>query len=311
MPKKIAKVSDLSIEQWFAFRRQGIGGSDAATIVGKNPYTSLYTLWADKQSLISPTEDNEAMRTGRDLEQYVADRFCEATGKKVRRLPYMYAHSKYLFITANIDRAVVGENAGLECKTTSAYNKTDFENGYVQDNYICQCYHYMNVMGYDKMYLAVLVMGKGFYWYEIERNPSQQKALLQAEIDFWKTYIEGDKIPPADGSESTENTIKEIYKCGGGVDGVSLMHIDKLLEDYAVLSAEIKNKTVEQNRLKQLIQQELGENVGGLGSEYSVSWKPQTSNRVDSKLLKANFPDVYEKVLKQTESRVFRFAERK
>ncbi len=310
MPKKIVKLDGLTHEQWLTYRRQGIGGSDAATIVGKSPHSSLYTLWADKQGLLPETEDDEAMRTGRDLEQYVADRFCEATGKKVRRLPYMYRDTAYPFLIANIDRAIVGEKAGLECKTTSILNKTNFEGGYVQDHYICQCYHYMNVMDYEKMYLAVLVLGKGFYWYEIERNEAQQRALLKAEIDFWHDHIIGDKIPEADGSDSTAETLKQIYK-GGGDEGISLVHIDKLLKEYAVVAAEVKNKTVEQDRLKQQIEAVLGENVSGEGTSYRVSWKPQGRVSVDTKLLKMNYPNVYEKVLKQTESRVFRFAERK
>lgn len=65
--------------------------------------------------------DNEAMRQGRELEDYVARRFTEATGKKVRRANFMYYDEKYPFMLADVDRMVVGENAGLECKTASPY----------------------------------------------------------------------------------------------------------------------------------------------------------------------------------------------
>ena len=45
---KIARVPDLSHEEWLELRRTGIGGSDAPTIVGVNPYNSRYALYLDK-----------------------------------------------------------------------------------------------------------------------------------------------------------------------------------------------------------------------------------------------------------------------
>ena len=186
MPRVLAKTDKTSREEWLELRKKSIGGSDASTVCGLNPYSSLIELWADKTGRIPPKEDSEAMRIGRDLEEYVAKRFCDATGKKVRRRNAMFQHDKYDFITANVDREIVGENAGLECKTTSVMNKSDFEGGQIPLNYLCQCRHYMNVMGYEKMYLAVLVMGRAFYWYEIPYDKSEGDTLLSMEIDFWE-----------------------------------------------------------------------------------------------------------------------------
>ena len=310
MPKKLISLSGLTHEEWLQWRRKGIGGSDAATVVGLNPYSSLYELWADKQGFLPDKEDTEAMRTGRDLEQYVADRFCEATGKKVQKLPYMYCHNEYPFITANVDRKIVGENAGLECKTTSPYNKTDFSDGNVQLSYLCQCWHYMNVMGYDRMYLAVLVLGKGFYWYTIDRDDKQQQALLDAEIDFWYIYILGDNMPEPDGSESADNALKTIYGKETR-ETVNLMHCDRLLEDYAKARDNCKAAEAEKERLEQQIKLHIGEAAAGIGSKFKADWISQTRKSVDTKKLAAEYPQVYEQVIKTTQSRTFRFAERK
>lgn len=160
MPRKLVKTTDITREEWLEYRRTGLGGSDAAVVMGLTPYRSKIELWADKTGRMPETEDNEAMRTGRDLEQYVAERFCEAAGKKVRRRNYIFQHDEYDFITANVDREIIGENAGLECKTTSAFAKADFDSGEIPLYYYCQCCHYMNVMGYDRMYLAVLIGGQ-------------------------------------------------------------------------------------------------------------------------------------------------------
>ena len=309
MPKKIAKTDTISHEEWLEQRRKGIGGSDAATIVGLNPYNSLYALWADKQGFLPTKDDNEAMRVGRDLEEYVARRFCEATGKKVRRTNYIYAHDDFDFIRANVDREIIGENAGLECKTTSAYAKSDFDGGEIPLNYLCQCYHYMNVMGYDKMYLAVLVMGKGFYWYEIPADKAEQKALLNAEIDFWRQYIEGNEIPAPDGSESSAMAVAAVNP-EDSKEIISLIPYETDLKNYAELLQSIKEREREAEAIKQTVQAFMG--TAGLGESrrYKVSWKAQQRTTVDSRKLKADFPDIYKQVTKTTESRVFRFAER-
>lgn len=308
MPMKLVKLSELSHEQWLDWRRKGIGGSDAAIIVGLNPYKSLYELWADKQGFLPQQEDTEAMRAGRDLEQYVAQRFSEATGKKVERLPYMYSHNQYPYITANIDRRIVGENAALECKTTNVFNKSGFEDGEVPANYLCQCYHYMNVMGYDKMYLAVLILGKGFFWYEIPKNEEQQTALLNAEISFWNEYMEGNSVPAVDGSDGAGQALATVYGADNG-ETINIMHIDKKLEYYAKLCEDIDDLSEKKSKIKQEIQQELGEAAAGLGTDFKVTWKSQIRNTVDSRMLKEKYPDIYLECLKSTQSRVFRFSQ--
>lgn len=60
----------------------GVGGSDAGSICGLNPYSTAIAVFQDKVQQLPEKEDNESMRQGRDLEEYVARRFMEETGKK-------------------------------------------------------------------------------------------------------------------------------------------------------------------------------------------------------------------------------------
>ena len=87
MYKNLIKIStkEMSHDEWLEHRQKSIGGSDASAILGMNTYCSPYTVWADKLGNLPPKEDNEAMRLGRDLEEYVAKRFTEETGKKLRK----------------------------------------------------------------------------------------------------------------------------------------------------------------------------------------------------------------------------------
>lgn len=132
----------------------GIGGSDAGAICGRNPYASLMSVYYDKTREDTADCDNESMRQGRDLEAYVAQRFKEATGKKVRRSNIMYQSEEYPFMLANVDRLVVGELAGLECKTASAYSADKWKDDNIPVHYQIQCHHYMAVTEAKAWYLA-------------------------------------------------------------------------------------------------------------------------------------------------------------
>lgn len=309
MSRVLTSTKDLPHDKWLEYRRTGIGGSDASTIVGLNPYSSLYKLYADKKGLISATEDTEVMRQGRDFEEYVAKRFTEATGKKVRKRNYMFQHDKYDYILADIDREIIGENAGLECKTTSVFNKSDFENGEIPLTYYVQMTHYMAVMGYDRMYLAVLILSKGFYWFVIERDEDEISALLQAESDFWNDYIIPDKIPLIDGSEATQEAISEIYPNSSDNEIITLS--DDLMQKYKHLKELADDINNQLDAVKNEVKIVLGDNSHGACNGYKVTWKSQNKTTVDSKKLKKEYPDIYEKTVKTSSSRVLRITEEK
>lgn len=146
MYKRI-RTTDLSHEEWLMLRKRGIGGSDAGAICGLNPYSSPMKIYQDKISPELDERDNEAIRIGHDLEDYVAFRFTEATGLKVRKSNFMYQSSEYPFMIADVDRLVIGEDAGLECKTASAYHADKWKDGRAPAHYVIQCCHYMAVTG--------------------------------------------------------------------------------------------------------------------------------------------------------------------
>lgn len=186
MNKEINRISTLNMsrEDWLRERKKGVGGSDAAAILGMNRYRSAYDVYADKIDIAPDMADNEAMRQGRDLEEYVAKRFSEATGKRVRRENSILLNPAYPFARANIDRAVVGEKAGLECKTTSVLNLKRYKNGDFPEEYYTQCMHYLMVTGYERWYLAVLVFGNDFKIFTIDRDEDEINALADAEEAF-------------------------------------------------------------------------------------------------------------------------------
>ncbi len=135
-------TAGMDRKEWLRLRKTGIGGSDAGAVCGLNPYSSPMKVFYDKTAEEIEENDSEAMRIGRDLEDYAAKRFTEAAGLKTRRSNYMYRSIEHPFMIADVDRLVVGEDAGLECKTASAYNADKWKDGDIPLHYILQCCHY-------------------------------------------------------------------------------------------------------------------------------------------------------------------------
>jgi len=298
-------MGKLTREEWLAERRKSIGGSDAAAIVGMNHYVTPYMLWADKTGRLPEQPDNEAMRQGRDLEQYVADRFTEATGKHVRRHTAMFRSPAYPFAHANIDRAVVGEPAGLECKTTSVMNLKKFKNGEYPENYYVQCVHYLAVTGWKRWYLAVVILNQGFQWFAIERDQAEIDALMQAERAFWNTYVVPDSPPPVDGRPPTSAALESVFP-GTGADDVKPIFREDVLQNYLNLKEQIAALQQEKERCEQIFKQDLGDDISGACGGYRIDWKPQTRQTFDFRKFKVDHPELdFHPYLKKSSFRRF------
>lgn len=311
MYKNLSKISTvgMSHEEWLEHRRNTIGGSDASAILGMNAYSSPYTVWAEKLGKLPPKEDNEAMRIGRDLEAYVAQRFTEKTGKRVRRENNILWNPKYPFAHANVDRMVIGEDAGLECKTTSSLNLSKFKNGEYPDNYYVQCVHYLMVTGCKKWYLGVLVLGKGFFEYTIERDEEEIKALAKSEADFWE-YVKSKTPPAVDGAESTSKTISTIFP-NSNTETVNLFAYEADLKSYMTFNSLIKDVERQRDEVANRIKAFLGEAGKGESDGFKVSWPTTSKTTFDYKRFAEEHPDVdLTKYYKHSSYRTFKVTER-
>ena len=204
-------TGNMTREEWLKLRKTGLGGSDAGTVCGLNPYSSSMKLFYDKTGGGIDEQDNEAMRQGRDFENYVAQRFMEATGLKVRRSNYMYRSVEHPFMIADVDRLVAGEDAGLECKTVSAYNADKWKDGQIASHYLIQCCHYMAVTGKKAWYIAVVIMGREFKYVRIERDEAMIQKLTAIEKEFWEKHVLKGVMPAPDGSEACDKLLAQYY----------------------------------------------------------------------------------------------------
>ena len=274
-----------------------------------NPFSSPFSLWAEKVGKTPEFEGNLATEVGTFLEEFVAKKFERETGKTVRRCNLSLVNDEYPWAIANVDRLIVGEDAGLEIKTTSELNMKRFKNGEYPGNYYCQCVHYLAVTGEKCWYLAVLIGNREFKIFTIERDEEEIKALMGAEKEFWNKYVTTKKAPPADGSGSTSEAIKQIFNVESG-DTVELPGMDSIFQQRAMIQKQIKQLKEQQDELDNQVKVAMGSASKAICGMYSVSWKLQNTSGLDRDKIKADFPEIdFSKYASQ--SRVFRVTEKK
>lgn len=303
--KRLVSTRNLDRREWLRYRKRGIGGSDAGAVCGLNPYVSAMQVFTDKTTEEISEYDNEAMRQGRDMEDYVARRFMEASGKKVRRANVMFQDERYPFMLADVDRLVVGENAGLECKTVNLYSADSWKDGQVPAHYRIQCYHYMAVLNLDCFYIAALILGKQFIYRKIERDEAVIQNLREIEKNFWESYVLAGAAPPPDGSEAAGEWIKEQFPFAKNGTCIPLYGFDEKLrrrEEVTLLLNELEN---EKSRIEQEVKVYLGEAEAAENEHYRVSWKNTESSKLDAQKLKEDHPDIYKKYCRSSVYRRF------
>ncbi len=282
-----------------------IGSSDSSAILGLSRYSSPLKIWSEKTGVI-PSEDISKklqVRLGNILEDTVAKLFEEETGKKVARVNQTIHHKDYPFIASNIDRRVFGEKAILEAKTTSAYNKDQWKDGQIPQEYLCQVYHQLACTGWDRAYLACLVGNTDFIWKEIPRDDAIIDDMIKKEVQFWNSFVLTKEMPQVVTSHD-QPVLNKLFPHALEGKEISL----SVEADNIILDIEGDEKTIElfqsrvdENRNKLRLM--LGENESGKSDKNIVYWKNRSTRRLNTDLIKEERPDVYAKYLKETSTR--------
>lgn len=308
--RTLVSTKGMSRADWLGWRRKGIGGSDAAKVCGMSRWGSPIDVFIDKTDDFPPvvTEDNMAMKIGREFEDFVAQLWMDETGKKCQKRNAILQHDDYDWMLANIDRWVVGENAGLEIKT--ATKGDEWKDGGIPPEYLMQCIHYMAVTGADRWYLACLIVGfnKHLEMRVIERDEEDIENLVKIEREFWEERVLKKFMPAPDGSSAADDAIRTLHENVDPGKTVSLDEMEQKLQRYDDIQELLDELTAEQKQIRQEIQVKMDDAETAYIGERKVTWKEQKGRQtIDTKRLKEEKPEVYEKYVKTGKPyRVFR-----
>lgn len=298
---RLVKTNYLSRDEWLDVRMQGIGSSDSAAAVGLNPYCSQLELWMVKtgrQHLLpqdDPGDASSPMYWGTLLEPIVAAHYTQRTGNRVRRVNAVLQHPEHPWMLANIDREVLGneEVQILECKTAGLNGAKLWKDGvpeYVQ----LQVMHQLAVTGKQAADVAVLICGQELQVHRIERNDTMIAQLIALEQQFW-SLVQAGQQPDADGSDSADLALRSLYPkdYGTSMDWRHDATKGALFADLLDVRSQLAKYEQQEARIKQAIQQAMGEASRALFETGSVSWKKAKDTQVlDTAKLEQDHPEL-------------------
>lgn len=269
--------------EWLRLRREGIGGSDAAAVLGVSPWSSAMSVYVDKIGLDAPDPDEEVSeqaRWGKILEPHVVEEFRRRTGRVVHRDGRLIRSRARPWQLTTLDarqRSPDHEGPGLvEAKTTR------FEWERIPDEHWAQLQHQFAVTGFRWGSFVVLdLMRRETTWLDVVPDRKYIAELVDYEHGFWRDLLEG-VPPPPDASSAFAEALRRVYPVpvvGKSVDlPPDLMAASEELEDVKARQGDDKKRrTALENEIKaELADAESGTFPDGTGYTFKAQHRAET-----------------------------------
>jgi putative phage-type endonuclease len=313
--KKLFNTKNMSREEWLKARQLGIGGSDASGIVGLNRWASPLDVYISKVDPI--VEDNQEvnrfLKWGTKLEPVIREDFKEQHPElKVQQSHIMWQHPEHEFMLANVDGFLYHKENGwgvLEIKTVSQFKSKEWDGENIPEEYLIQMQHYFAVTGLKWGYFAILIGGNDDRCWYIERDDELIEMLITMESNFWNNHVKKEVIPEIDGSAACSAILDKLHP-PAEVPGDSVVELSEkaseLLDQYESAceqeKAIIQIKDEAKNKLKFLI----GDFETAVCNDRKITWKSTFKKTIDSKRLKKEAPEIFEKYVKESSYRTFK-----
>jgi len=279
-----ASQPQVSVDEWRAARRRGLGGSDAPVVLGLSPWKAALTLWGEKTGrLAEPVLDSDAVEMGKVLEPAILERYRQKTGRAARPWPatLIVQHAEVEFLRATPDGLTFDNDLGLglvQLKSTGEFTGKEWDDGppvHVE----AQVQHELAATGARWGSIVVLIGGRRLKWFDVKPNDEFVGIMLEREAEFWRHVVE-DRQPEVSehdalvGGKDLGRTLAALYGRDMG-DSVALpdeaVEVDRRLRE---IKAEQKQLETEREALETRLKGWIGSaSVGVLPNGRSYSWK--------------------------------------
>ena len=291
---------------WLQGREQGIGASEAATVLGLNPYETPLQLWRRKVGIDPPKPQTDAMRRGHYCEDAVAQWWAHSTGRDIiaaSKDDFMFVDPEREYLRVSPDRTYWlpdmprnDDNKGiLECKTTlMAVDPDDLPQAW-----FCQLQMNLGVAGYSHGSLAWLARGLEFGSVDIDLVPSFYDMMAAAIEEFWLKNVK-ERIEPLPINAADVAAAFPTHDAGALVEAT-----DKQAAECARLR-QVKDAIADLEKEKAALEDSIKMAIGpaeGIARDGRTlaTWKSgKPATRLDEKALKAEMPDIYAQFARET-----------
>ena len=269
-------IAYVDRDDWLAKRRDGIGGSDAAAILGVSPWRTPNDVWEDKLGIAEERPATAAMEWGNRLEDVVADAISDRLGVRLRRSRKILVHPELPFVFANVDRLF--RDAIVEIKTARSGDDFATEEeapnlppiDRVPKHYYVQGQHYAAVTGKPRILFGVLVGGSDLRLLEVPADPEFIRDLLEEEATFWNRYVVPGVRPPL--AAGDVDRVARLFPHGSG-EKVSTPEVDELIRRLLAVRDREDAIAKERAELEVRIKDYLGEASDLVSGVAKATWR--------------------------------------
>jgi putative phage-type endonuclease len=195
-------------ESWLEAREPLITASDAATVLGLNPWDTPLQLALRKRGEIPAKTETEAMRMGHVMQPVIAKLYADETTRPIVEVGDFTIHTcdAFPFAGATLDYQTGATLPGtdgfgaLECKNVGARLADQWEEGaplYVQ----VQLQFQLAVAGLSWGSVAALLGGSRFVWMDYEVN-DRFTAHMMGKVEVFHAAIRNGNLPEATAADS-------------------------------------------------------------------------------------------------------------
>lgn len=283
-------------------RRNHLGSSDMAAILGVDKYRNAYDVWLEKTGKVEDKKATEAMQAGTFFEDGVLQFAEEKLGKLIRN---QYRIAEGFPIGSNIDALVVDSGEPVEAKTAGLFgplaeqwgdNGTDA----VPDHIIIQTHVHMLCTNRELCHIPAFLGGRGFQLFQVNWDNEIMDIIRDKSLDFWENYVEVDCQPPE--VVPSLEMAKRMKREPESITDIDTKIVKNWLKAKESLKfAEEIKESSEANLLAALGDAEAGRCDLGL-----VTYYMQEQKRIDSKRLREEKPEIATEYLKISRFRVAR-----
>jgi putative phage-type endonuclease len=304
-------------EEWLALRKSlGIGGSEAAAVLGLSPYSCAAQVFYEKLGFSPQRKSNLAMIIGNEDENKIAKLWSfydpergvdsipinyEANNviRKPLKLNRIVVNTKYPQLFSSTDRLFYDEHGNrclLELKTIRHWESKRWESG-VPIHYLVQVQHYMLVLGVSYSELAILEANESMTILPFEPSKNVQETIITRCGEFYEDLQKARKIlaegggeldiqhlvPGPDGSDAYTSFLAEKYKDPTQDRELVVEAGDedyRILKEYLALEKELDKYKVQAELRQQMLKERMAEIPVLDFKEYGrITWRQDKNGR--------------------------------
>ncbi|MFJ9771141.1 YqaJ viral recombinase family protein [Kitasatospora sp. NPDC101157] len=296
--------ADADRDAWLLARRNGIGSSDIAAMLGLSKYGNELTVYYDKRGeLPLDDEDSEPAYWGRSVEENIARRWAASNRTSVRRIG-LVANVDRPWQMCTLDRRVntcpiePGVVCALEIKHRHQMKAPLFRRG-CPDDVLAQTLHQADVCGFEHMHVGVLIGSCDYRHFTVRVADHQQLVLdlRAAAAELWQRIVDG--RPPVLAADADPDPLIDLYR-RLHPDRSGVVHIDRdgdaqsALDDYLQATADVTAAKNRQKAAKARMLAALGAaEMAVMGDRPAFSIEQRSKETADIAALRERWPEAY------------------